>query len=235
MATNGHDPACDSGSVNNASAWWEWTAPSTGPVTFETIGSTFDTVLSVYTGATVGAFAEVACDDQGGTGNTSLVTFQATAGTTYHLRVDGWTGETGNITLNSRPAPRIRPFGAVVNPEGTGGTTIANAVVFLEDHNGDPYSFPVPVSVNYATVDIPSNPLVAHPGSDYTATNGTVVIAAGATQATFPISIIGDSVDEPPLLYGEWGVFNMDTPSANAVIDKASFFGLGLFIIIDDD
>ncbi len=89
MATNGHDPACDSGSVNNASAWWEWTAPSTGPVTFETIGSTFDTVLSVYTGATVGALAEVACDDEGGTGNTSLVTFQATAGTTYHLHVFG--------------------------------------------------------------------------------------------------------------------------------------------------
>ncbi|NNE72197.1 MAG: hypothetical protein HKN26_00870 [Acidimicrobiales bacterium] len=231
------DPSCDFGSPNSSSAWWSWTAPSTGPVTFDTIGSAFDTVLSVYTGNAVDALTEVACDDQGGSQasvNSSLLTFQATAGTTYHLRVDGFFGQTGNITLNSRPAPHIRPFGTVV-AEGTGGANTANPVIQMHDGTGTAYSFPVDVTVNFATGDIPANPLVAHPVSDFVATSGNITIPAGATEVTFPVSIVTDSVAEPPLLYGEWGVFTLNSPSPNAVIDVASFFGLGIIIIVDDD
>jgi hypothetical protein len=36
------------------------------------------------------------------------------------------------------------------------------------------------------------------------------------------------------LLYGEWGLVSFSN-STNAHLDTATFFGHGLFIIIDDD
>ena len=46
--------------------------------------------------------------------------------------------------------------------------------------------------------------------------------------------VLGDTVDEPPLLYGEWGLASFTGPSSNALV-KQNFFGLALLIIIDDD
>jgi len=40
--------AAQSGQIN--SAWWSWTAPSSGIVNFDTIGSDFDTYLSLRKG-----------------------------------------------------------------------------------------------------------------------------------------------------------------------------------------
>lgn len=130
--------------------------------------------------------------------------------------------------------PRIRPFG-VVATEGDTGTTTIQAQILLEDLAGNPFSAITPVTVNYATGDIPGNPLVAHPGSDFEATSGTVTFDPGESLATFPIDIIGDTVVEPPLLYGEWGLFTLNSPSSNAVIDTTTFLGIGLIIILDDD
>src|ERR1044071_6634613 len=42
------------------SIWYRWTAPTSGPYSFNTFGSSFDTVLAVYTGASVGALTAVA-------------------------------------------------------------------------------------------------------------------------------------------------------------------------------
>ena len=47
------------------------------------------------------------------------------------------------------------------------------------------------VTVNYATSDG-----TATAGADYTATNGTLTIAAGATTATFNVGVLADSLDE---------------------------------------
>ena len=48
------------------------------------------------------------------------------------------------------------------------------------------------------------------------------------------VSAMGDTTDEPPLLYGEWGLLSFSNPSANATLDL-SFYGLGVFVIVDDD
>ena len=100
------------GNQGGHSVWWKWTAPGTGPVTFDTRGSLFDTTMAVYTGSAVNALTLVGQnDDESATPhiNTSLVSFTATAGTTYYLAVDGWYsstatvglyGEVGAITLN---------------------------------------------------------------------------------------------------------------------------------------
>jgi|GEM_PF-981638 uncharacterized delta-60 repeat protein len=87
-----------SGTTN--SIWWSWTAPSSGTVTFDTKGSNFDTYLSVFTGNSVNSLTLLAQDDDSGGNRTSQVRFTATAGTTYHIAVDGFSSNTGNVTLN---------------------------------------------------------------------------------------------------------------------------------------
>jgi hypothetical protein len=57
-----------------------------------TEGSTFDTVLTIYPGASVSNLALIAADDQSGTNNASRATFSATAGTAYLIAVDGFSG-----------------------------------------------------------------------------------------------------------------------------------------------
>lgn len=93
----------------NKTIWYSWTAPASGNYVFSTRGSfrptvvvgtgstpdtygtsTLDTVLAVYTGATVGTLTPVASNDDyaDGSGTTnpwSRVTLTATSGTTYHI------------------------------------------------------------------------------------------------------------------------------------------------------
>ena len=88
------------GYAGGASVWFRWTAPSSGTVTFNTFGSSFDTLLGVYTGTDVGTLSWVASNDQTPGSDQSSVTFNATAGTTYRIAVDGWNNQVGNYTLN---------------------------------------------------------------------------------------------------------------------------------------
>jgi len=96
------EPA-QSGPIN--SAWWSWTAPTTGLATFDTIGSNFDTWLSVFTGSDLPNLTLIGFDDQGGGNNTSLLSLNAIAGETYQIAVDGWLSNTGQIALNINVVP----------------------------------------------------------------------------------------------------------------------------------
>lgn len=77
----------------DATVWWSWTAPASGWVRVDTEESSFDTVMQISTGATVGAQTVVAFNDQGPqrvSPDASSITFPATAGTAYHIAVGGW-------------------------------------------------------------------------------------------------------------------------------------------------
>lgn len=65
-----------------------WIAPASGYYTVSTDGSSYDTVLTVYEGCSSTA-AELACSDDY-IGTTSEVTFEASAGATYLVVVDGY-------------------------------------------------------------------------------------------------------------------------------------------------
>jgi len=95
------------GNAGGASIWYNWTAPASGSVTIDTIGSTLDTLLGVYTGSSVGSLTTIASDDDSGGGGASRVVFTASSGTTYRIAVDGFSGAVGNVTLNwnQPPAP----------------------------------------------------------------------------------------------------------------------------------
>jgi len=97
------------GNPGGKSVWWSWTAPMAGTITLSTAGSSFDTVLGIYTGSSLATLAEVASDDDGGTNRSSRATFFAAAGTAYQIAVDGFRGASGQITLSmvsgGLPAP----------------------------------------------------------------------------------------------------------------------------------
>jgi alpha-tubulin suppressor-like RCC1 family protein len=89
------------GGLGAASVWWNWTAGSSGGVTISTEGSDFDTVLGVYTGIDLSALTQVATDDNGGSELTSVISFDAEAGQTYQIVVDGAAVEDAGLILLS--------------------------------------------------------------------------------------------------------------------------------------
>ena len=100
-ATPETSEAHHAGVIGGRSVWWSWTAPSSGVVAIDTHGSTFDTLLAVYTGTTLSSLVSIAANDNDGSvGYTSSVSFIAEAGTTYQIAVDGVNGAAGQISLN---------------------------------------------------------------------------------------------------------------------------------------
>ncbi|HZQ82477.1 MAG TPA: VCBS repeat-containing protein [Gaiellaceae bacterium] len=88
------------GNRGGASVWYRWQAPSSGSVSVDTFGSSFDTLLGVYTGSSVSSLKAVATNDDANGGVQSRVTFTAKSGTTYMIAVDGYGGATGKVKLD---------------------------------------------------------------------------------------------------------------------------------------
>lgn len=95
------------GNIGGHSVWYCWTAPGTGAVEFDTVGSDFDTTMGVYVGNSVDNLALVGSNNDSGGNVTSLVGFNAVAGTLYHVAVDGVSGASGTISLNWSFRPRL--------------------------------------------------------------------------------------------------------------------------------
>jgi hypothetical protein len=117
------------------SIWWRYTATENGAVVIDTIGSTFDTILSIWTDNTDPATHPMTlryCNDDEYNGNylQSQLALPVTAGTTYYIRVADYVGEGGVVVLNAEFAPdgaddvedapdiTSRPFNTIVNNFG---------------------------------------------------------------------------------------------------------------------
>jgi hypothetical protein len=116
------------GNTGGKSVWYRWVAPADSVMTFDTLGSRFDTVLAVYTGAALAGLTQVAANDDAGL-LTSSVTFNAVAGTAYLVAVDGFGGGAGEIELTWRP-------GAAGGGEGAPNDNFASAIT-IEGPAGD--------------------------------------------------------------------------------------------------
>jgi subtilisin family serine protease len=105
------------GNQGGSSVWFSWTPAGSGWVSFNTLGSSFDTLLAVYVGTDVNQLSLVASDSDDGPGNTSSLSFYAQAGTTYDITVDGFNAATGSYVLNWGPlsgstsVPALSPGG----------------------------------------------------------------------------------------------------------------------------
>ena len=119
------------GNPGGRSVWYAWTAPANGPWTFDTQGSSFDTVLGIYTGNNVGALTLVASNDDSSPGTISRATFTAVSGTIYRIAVDGRNGDSGSTTLNwafTPTPPSITSFAPLSG--GIGSTVVLTGLNF---------------------------------------------------------------------------------------------------------
>lgn len=120
------EPAYDDG---RRSVWYRWVAPASGQFLFETCNAsgvqptTYDTVLAAFAGASPSEFRRVAQNDDACQEQSQIV-FEAAAGTTYHVVVAGYEGETGAFTLRWRHlvAPANDAFAQPQTLTGATGT-----------------------------------------------------------------------------------------------------------------
>jgi hypothetical protein len=118
--------------LSGRSVWWRWTPLRDGRATIHALGSSFDTLLAVYT--TDGdVLTQVAFNDDSPEHESyqSVVTFQAVLGREHAVRVDGFEGETGAIVLTwhldgSAPPPPGDAFADRTQLEGARGRLFAS-------------------------------------------------------------------------------------------------------------
>jgi hypothetical protein len=154
------NPSVDGGRT----VWWEWVAATSGSATITTVGSNYDTTLAIYSGSgTLGSLVHLGSNDDA-IGLASSVTFTATTGQRYYVQVDGYSGGTGDITLNY-PSPLAvnAPPSIVTPPVGA---------ILVE---GDPLSLSVTASGTL-------------PLSYQWRLNGTPI--GGATSATYSVAAV---------------------------------------------
>jgi immune inhibitor A len=99
----GDDPvsSCDSSPVDTV--WYRYTALQDENVTFDTIGSNYNTVLSVWTGNR-GFLTAVACNNDYSS-TQSLVSLSLTENVTYYIKIAGYNGATGRLVFNAKVEP----------------------------------------------------------------------------------------------------------------------------------
>ncbi|MDP7006532.1 MAG: hypothetical protein QF718_10025 [Phycisphaerales bacterium] len=94
------------GDETNPDVWFSWTATESAPTAIDTCDpASYDTSMVVYADDCV---TQLACsgdaaDSSGCQPYHSALTLDATAGTTYRIRIGGWLGDSGAGTLNINP------------------------------------------------------------------------------------------------------------------------------------
>jgi uncharacterized protein affecting Mg2+/Co2+ transport len=88
------------GKPGGKSVWYKWTAPFTGIVTMKTSGSTFSTLLAVYSGSVLSNLTAVAGDVSHAGFYNSLIRFNVFQGTQYQIAIDGFGGDSGTFVLD---------------------------------------------------------------------------------------------------------------------------------------
>ena len=86
-----HAPA--SGNLASSSVWYRWTAPRGALVGVDVESNLMDSIVAVYTGSSPGGLTEVGSQDISVDGFKKRAVFQALAGTTYQIAVDGYSAE----------------------------------------------------------------------------------------------------------------------------------------------
>jgi hypothetical protein len=124
------------------SVWVSWTPLESGVATFSTAGSSFDTLLGIYTGASMSDLTLVDADEDRGGYLTSQAVFNALAGTQYLIAVDGYAGQAGNIVLKWSLDKNISPFPRITRQPLSRSVTNGQAARFsVEALNATSYQW----------------------------------------------------------------------------------------------
>jgi hypothetical protein len=127
MSTANATSTGDPGSTCQANAgngvWFTYTPAGSGVVTVSTCGSSFDTVIQVFTG-TCGGLVSLTCDDDNGpacSGTRASASFSAAGGTTYYILASGYNSATGTLQIEAQLA----------NDPCAGAIALANNVTYV--------------------------------------------------------------------------------------------------------
>ena len=100
-------PSCQTN--QGASVFWAYTPAADGFITIDLSNSDFDTILTFHQADGT----EISCDDDGGTATRSLLEgVEVTGGTTYLIRVAGFSAAEGNISFDISDAAPPRTLAA---------------------------------------------------------------------------------------------------------------------------
>jgi len=205
------------GNEGGKSVWYRWTAPASGLWTFDTLRTSFNTLLAVYTGTALANLTAVATNDDVAGDVVSRVSFNASSGTMYSIAVDGFRtpqlefGEGGDVaggtlTLNWTLASNLPP---VINSFSPGSGYVGSSVVI----NGTNFFGATSVTFNNTaaafTVDSLARIVAVVPSG---ATSGPLRVSApggvAASAASFTV-LVGpgnDNFANASLLSGTNGV-----------------------------
>lgn len=120
------------GRFGSNSVWYSWAAPASGIATFRSVGSSFDTLLAVYSGTNLSSLQTVASDEDRGGFLTSQVMFNAVSNETYQIAVDGFVGKRGPynlswtlaVTTNMLPVISLQPSNQTLTLGSTGALSV---------------------------------------------------------------------------------------------------------------
>lgn len=119
-----------------ATAWHIWITPDdfVGDAIIDTVGSSFDTYLWIYTGTAIDDLTEIDEDDDGaGINNDSKIIYNPVAGTVYYFRVGAYEeGEEGEYVLRY---PYTTGSGAAPAPHTIDGTLFDST--YTQGQEGD--------------------------------------------------------------------------------------------------
>lgn len=128
------------GIPGGASLWFAYQATTDGVIELNTDGSTFDTVLAVYTGsgADFASLTPLVCDNDSGTnGLTSSLHFITTSGTTYFVAIDGVNGASGTALLNYTTLGERQPPAVQITSAPPANARLTNGTVVLQGTAAD--------------------------------------------------------------------------------------------------
>ena len=142
-ATRERGEELHAGNAGGSSVWFRWTAVFTGRLTVYTFGSDFDTLLASYTGETVSDTILIESNDDSWDDFQSRISFPVTRGEQYHIAVDGWNGNVGNLLLTwllqrSGGAPANDPFTGSQAIDGSPGMVVGTNTGSSREE-GEPY------------------------------------------------------------------------------------------------
>lgn len=113
--------------------WYRYTAPQAGSVTFDTFGSSYDTVLSIHDGCPDnGRDVELACNDDADGTVQSQINLDLASSEEVWVRVSGFGGSTGSFELNVEQTETIA---GTITRQDT-GESISGATVTLYNQYG---------------------------------------------------------------------------------------------------
>ncbi|MCF7668949.1 MAG: hypothetical protein K9N48_04135 [Verrucomicrobia bacterium] len=86
------------GNQGGHSIWYSWRAPANGTLNLTTSGSDFDTLMGLYIGTNITNLITLGSNDDSYAGSGySQITYSVISNQLYHIAIDGFAGESGNI------------------------------------------------------------------------------------------------------------------------------------------